>query len=145
MCGYCARCFWTRHVFCICRTCGVGDYIELGGTFIKRDSCWEIKDCTIAVLVPFPQDKRGLLTEDDLSGDALRYRYLVIRKERYQSNLEIVNKTYAVVINWMRDHYFMYVETPVLINTIYEYTHNDFIVKSPQWDYDENAHLVQSP
>lgn len=125
--------------------CAVGDYIEFSGVFSGKDSCWEVRNCSAAVLVSFPQDKRGLLTENDLSADALRYRYLTIRSERYQSNLEIVNRTYAVVVNWMRDHYFKYVETPVLTKTIYEYTHNDFIVKSPQWDDDEYAHLVQSP
>ncbi len=75
--------------------------------------------------LPFMISDRESATEDF----RLKYRYLELRTEELQRNLDIRHKTYQVTRKFLSDHRFMEVETPVLMKSTPEGA-RDYLVPS---------------
>jgi aspartyl-tRNA synthetase len=77
-----------------------------------------------AAVLPFP------LNSDDVSEDVrLKYRYLDIRQEKVLNCLKLRHEIVKTMRNYLNDHNFMEVETPVLIKTTPEGA-RDYLVPS---------------
>lgn len=77
-----------------------------------------------AAVLPFP------LNSDDVSEDVrLKYRYLDIRQEKVLNCLKLRHEIVKTMRNYLNDHNFMEVETPILIKTTPEGA-RDYLVPS---------------
>lgn len=86
----------------------------------------ELKILSKARELPFPIDTDGYEIEEEIRS---KYRYLDIRRPRMSRNLRLRSKVVAFIRNFLIDHDFVEVETPILTKTTPEGA-RDFIVPS---------------
>ncbi len=83
-----------------------------------------IEILSTAQVLPFP------LNSDDVSEDIrLKYRYLDLRQDKVLNNLKLRHKIVTTIRNYLNNHNFMEVETPILIKTTPEGA-RDYLVPS---------------
>lgn len=86
----------------------------------------DLKIITSAVELPIPIEGDGYDIDENLRN---KYRYLDLRRPRMTENIRLRSKVTQFMRNWLTDHDFIEVETPILTKTTPEGA-RDFLVPS---------------
>ena len=105
----------------------------------------EVLAQTITILnpsktAPIPLDDDGYRTEETIR---LKYRYLDLRRERLQRNLALRHKTIKFIRDYLDEHGFLEIETPMMIKSTPEGA-RDYVVPS-RMQHGKFFALPQSP
>ena len=125
-----------------------GSFITIEGVFLPTEHkgiSTSNPRIDIVVNGPPSEDDQDLIAGKSKPFDEMsRKRYLALRSPRFHENLKVVDHIVAVTSDVLRRNHFMYVDTPYLTRSVYEYSGNDFLVTTPFWQGGV-AHLAQSP
>jgi aspartyl-tRNA synthetase len=125
-----------------------GSYVSIEALFRTLPDCIVAENPKVTLVVEPPVGERNReLAEgvDAETPEALAKRYLTLRAPCMQANLRLIDLIHRVASEIFRDNHFIYVDTPCLTRSVYEYTDHDFVVMAPNLWGEELAHLVQSP
>lgn len=86
----------------------------------------EIRVISLSRELPFPINGDGYEIDEEIRN---KYRYLDLRRNRMNKNIRIRSKVAGFIRNWLWDHDFVEIETPILTKTTPEGA-RDFLVPS---------------
>ncbi|MDP3724757.1 MAG: amino acid--tRNA ligase-related protein, partial [bacterium] len=119
----------------------LSDVVEIHGTVAKRPEnlvnpklptgtvelqAKEARVISKSADLPIPTEDDGYAIDEEIR---LKYRYLDLRRPRMQKNLKIRHDTIRFIRNFLTDHDFLEIETPMLTKTTPEGA-RDFLVPS---------------